>query len=268
MSSLDISKVNELVEHPEYFLVGTVDKRLAWSMYLPLRLAAKRMEYVHSLKIPHTGDHKLSGAASAAGTIAGLATALTFGIGFAYDKGTSGYVAFKNCSLKRGQIIDFSDKSVVAIVFPFNENDVKGKIKANIKGFYWKNKVLTGVELDLESESEHVKRSIGSDEELMSIIQEFFNTIIYWTAFAGEEIELEIKNIGMEKYSVIKFTLLRPLKKNIELLMERGKDIRKIPELIFDISKSISEKIVSSSLPPPPPPLPPPPDEGSAVSWL
>jgi len=266
MSSLGISKVNELVEHPEYFLVGTVDKRLAWSMYLPLRLAAKRMEYVYSLKIPHTGDHKLSGAASAAGTITGLATALTFGIGFAYDKGTSGYITFRNCSLKGGQIIDFSDKSVVAMAFPFNENSVKGKIKANIKGFYWKNKVLTDVELDLESESEHVKRSIG-DEGLMNIIQEFFNTIIYWTAFAGKEIELEIKDIGGEKYNVIKFTLLRPLKKNIELLMGR-KDIRKIPELIFDISKSISEKIVSSSLPPPPPPLPPPPDEGSAVSWL
>jgi len=52
MKGIDLNEVNELVEHPEYFLVGTLSKRLAWSIYFPLILAAKRNYYVRSLKNP------------------------------------------------------------------------------------------------------------------------------------------------------------------------------------------------------------------------
>ncbi|MCC6005254.1 MAG: hypothetical protein LM590_13035 [Thermofilum sp.] len=42
MKGVDLDEVNELVEHPEYFLTGTLSKQLAWSIYFPLRLVAKR----------------------------------------------------------------------------------------------------------------------------------------------------------------------------------------------------------------------------------
>ncbi|MEM2144835.1 MAG: hypothetical protein QW279_05710 [Candidatus Jordarchaeaceae archaeon] len=259
MSSLDVDKVDELVEHPEYFLVGTVEKRLAWSLYLPFRIVAKRADYIHSFRIPSVSDHKLSGVASAAGTAVGITTRLFTGIGFEFSKGTSGYITFRNCFLKGGQIVDFPDHSVVAMVSPFDENSVEGGIYASVKGLVWKNKVLTGIEFDLKSKSEEVKRSIKDDETLISLVREFFEIIVYWTAIKNlDRIRLEIKDINGKKYNITTFTLLRPTKGNIDFLREHGKDFRKIPELTFEISKNISEKMVFTSLLPPPPPPPPP----------
>jgi len=248
MTGLDTDKVNEIIEHPEYFLVGTIGKTLAWSIYLPLRLVVKRADYINSLRIPSASDHKLSSVVSAVGTAAWVTTGLFTGISFGFEKGTSGYVTFRNCPLLRGQIADYSGYSIVAMAFPFNKNSVKGGIYANVKGLLWKNKILTGIELDLKNEE--VKKSINDDKVLMHTIREFFETIIYWTGIKNvNRIRLEIKDINDKKYNIIAFTIIRPERKNIDLLIEHGKDLRRIPELIFDIAKGISEKITFASVP-------------------
>jgi len=233
---LDLQKLNEFIERPEeYFLTGMIDKRIAWSIYIPLRLAVKRTEYISTLKIPSDIDHRLSGVASALGTLSRAA------IGLGFSKGTSGYFTCKNCSLTAGHIIDFPEHSVVAIAFPYSENYVEGKIRAKSKGWVWKNKVLTGVELELYNEG--VKRSIENDNVLMGLIMEFFGSQVFWMGIRNfDKIVFSIKDVDGKKYNIIMFELNRLLKKGMNFLTERGIDFRKVPELIFDIAEKIAQK--------------------------
>jgi hypothetical protein len=238
MSGLDIQKLNELVERPEeYFLTGMIEKRIAWSDYIPLRLVAKRTDYIRSLKIPSDIDRRLSGVATTLGALS------TMAIGLGFSKGTSGYLTFRNCSLAGGQIVDFPNYSAVAIAFPYGKNYVKGKIRAKTKGLIWKSKVLTGIELDLNREE--IRRSIENDDALMGLIKEFFGCQVFWLGMSGlDEIDFSIKDIGEEKYNIIKFELYRPIKKQMDFLAERGVDFRRVPELIFDISEKIAQKVL------------------------
>jgi hypothetical protein len=251
MSDLDtqklIQKLNELVERPEeYFLIGMLGKRIAWSDYIPLRLVAKRTDYIGGFKIPRSTDHKLSGVASALGALSGMV------IGLGFEKGTSGYIVFKNCSLVGGKITDFSSYSVVAIAFPYSKNYVKGTIEAKTKGWRWKNKVLEGIELNLNREE--IRRSIENDDALMGLIKEFFGIQLFWLGTAEpkgsqlSEIQLSVKDTGKEKYSIIRFGLLRFHKEAMNFLTERGIDFRRIPELIFDISEKIAQKCLKGEI--------------------
>ncbi|MEM1668097.1 MAG: hypothetical protein QXM53_05515 [Thermofilaceae archaeon] len=238
---LDLEKINELVEHPELFIVGKIEKGLSWSIYLPLRLAAKRTHYIASFSTPSMSDFRRSTAATIAGTVAGVATGLLTGFGFRYEKGTEGYLAFRNCPLIGGKISDFSLKSVVAIAFPYGKKSIDGKIQAETKGFIWRNKVLTGLELNLKDEN--VKRSIINDTILMNNLKEYFEIIVYWSGIENvDKIRFETKD---KKYNIILFTLPRFNKKYLDFLFEHGKDPRRLPELLFDISMGISEKVLT-----------------------
>jgi hypothetical protein len=263
MKGVDLDEVNELVEHPEYFLTGTLSKQLAWSIYFPLRLVAKRNEYVQSLKIPSIADHKASGLASAAGTIAGLAAAFTLGVGFKYTKGTDGFVAFKDCPLIAAKIIDYDGYSKVHVFLPYNENSKTGEIRMKTKGFYWKNKTLSSIEIELK-DAKKTKVNI-TDEKLLSNIREFFDLIVYWSSVAGKEIKVTVEDVKGKKYNIAHFTLVRPGKKGLDFLIEQGKDVRKIPELVFEISKGIYEThsvsatgavVTPAAIPPKPIPQP------------
>lgn len=244
MEGLDLQKLNELVERPEAFLVGTIEKSIAWSNYIPLRLVAKRTEYINSLKIPASVDHMLSGIATSLGALSRIA------IGFGFEKGTSGYLTFRNCSLEGGQVIDFSGYSVAAMAFPYSKNYVKGEIKAKIKGWTWKSKVLTGIELNLNREE--IKKSIENDSELMELIREFFGCQVFWLGMSGEPkgsqlsiINFSIKDIDEKKYNIAKFEIYRFNKKQMNFLVERGINFQRIPELIFDISEKIAQKVLN-----------------------
>lgn len=244
MSTLNIEKLGGLVENPEFFLTGLIDKRIAWSTYVPLRLAVKRTEYVSALKIPSSSDHKLSGVASAVGTIAKAA------IGFGFSKGTSGHFICKNCSLVAGQIVDFPDYSVLAIAFPYREKYIEGEIKAESKGWIWKNRVLTNIELNLNRKD--LMDSIQRDNLLMDIIRGFFESQVFWMGIMNrnfDKIAFSIKNIEGRKYNIITFELMRLLKKGMDFLIEKGIDFRKIPELVFDISEKIAEKTLVRTCP-------------------
>jgi hypothetical protein len=187
------------------------------------------------LKIPSDIDHKLSGAASALGTLSRTA------IGLGFSKGTSGYFTCKNCSLIAGHIIDFPEYTVMAIAFPYSENYISGKIRAKSKWWIWKNKVLTGVELNLNNEE--VKKGIESDNFLMGLIKEFFGIQVFWMGVRNfDKINLSIKDVNGKKYNIIMFELNRLLKKGMNFLTERGIDFRKVPELSFDIAEKIAQK--------------------------
>jgi hypothetical protein len=103
--------------------------------------------------------------------------------------------------------------------------------------------VLTGIELDLNREE--IRRSIENDDALMGLIKEFFGCQVFWLGMSGlDEIDFSIKDIGEEKYNIIKFELYRPIKKQMDFLAERGVDFRRVPELIFDISEKIAQKVL------------------------
>jgi hypothetical protein len=109
--------------------------------------------------------------------------------------------------------------------------------------------VLTGIELDLTREE--IRRSIENDDTLMGLIKEFFGCQVFWLGISGEPkgswlsaIQLSVKDIDEEKYNIIKFELFRFRKREMNFLTERGIDFRRVPELIFDISEKIAQKVL------------------------
>jgi hypothetical protein len=55
----------------------------------------------------------------------------------------------------------------VHVFLPYNENSKTGEICMKTKGFYWKNKTLSGIEMDLK-DVKKTKVNI-TDEKLLSI---------------------------------------------------------------------------------------------------
>jgi len=86
----------------------------------PFEIGCKKNEYVQSLKIPSIADHKASGLASAAGTIAGLAATFTLGVSFKYTKGTDGFITFKDCLLITAKIIDYTMMIILKCMYSFH----------------------------------------------------------------------------------------------------------------------------------------------------
>jgi len=131
------------------------------------------------------------------------------------------------------------------------------------KGFYWKNKTLSSIEIELK-DAKKTKVNI-TDEKLLSNIREFFDLIVYWSSVAGKEIKVTVEDVKGKKYNIAHFTLVRPGKKGLDFLIEQGKDVRKFPELVFDISKGIYEThsvsatgavVTPAAIPPKPIPQP------------
>jgi len=95
-------RLENFVEDASNFLVGTLEKRIAWSAYFPLRLLVKRREYVEAIRVLSKRNHAKSG------VLTGIRIALAKTIGLGFEKGTTGYLLFKNCPLIGARIKDFS----------------------------------------------------------------------------------------------------------------------------------------------------------------
>ena len=243
---MQIDRLEKLVEDSSNFLVGTLGKRIAWSAYFPLRLLVKRREYVEAIRVPSKMDHAKSGVL----TGIGIALAKTIGLGF--EKGTTGYLLFKNCPLVGARIKDFFDLAIIEIIFPVAEKYADGllkkgydvAIKANVKGFRFVNKRLLGTKFEIYGGKRELE-DLLKNEKLRNLCEKYFSQIIYWTSLKGVGvISLTVKDFDEKRMSVIEFSVPRFNKKQIDFHRQNNKDVEVLPEIIFDISREISEELL------------------------
>ena len=82
-------------------------------------------------------------------------------------------------------------------------------------------------------------------EKIRNLCERYFSQIVYWTSLKGVGvISLTVKGFDERRMSVIEFSVPRLNKKQINFHRQNNKDIEVLPEIIFDISKQISEELI------------------------
>ena len=146
----------------------------------------------------------------------------------------------------------FFDLAIIEIIFPVAEQYADGllkkgydvAIKAKVKGFRFVNKRLLGTKFEIYGGKRELE-DLLKNEKLRNLCEKYFSQIIYWTSLKGVGvISLTVKDFDEKRMSVIEFSVPRFNKKQIDFHRQNNKDVEVLPEIIFDISREISEELL------------------------